>query len=73
MKTRKQLVLIFTDRIGEDYTLRINDPTPDLNEAKVLSNMSEIITSNVIHSKGFELNTPKSAYLREVVITDYIS
>ena len=73
MKTTKQLVLVFNDEIGQDYTLRINEPKDTIDEATVMSQMNAIIQSNIINSKGFDLATPKSAYVREVVITEYIS
>ena len=72
MKTTKQLVLVFNDEIGQDYTLRINEPKDTIDEATVMSQMNAIIQSNIINSKGFDLTTPKSAYVREVVITEYV-
>ena len=72
MKTTKQLVLVFADEIGQDYTLRINDPKDTINEAKVMESMNIIIQANIFNSKGFDLATPKAAYIREVVITEYI-
>ena len=72
MKTTKQLVLIFNDEIGQDYTLRVNDPKDTIDEATVMTQMNSIIQSNIINSKGFDLATVKSAYIREVVITEYV-
>ena len=72
MKTTKQLVLIFNDEIGQDYTLRVNDPKNTIDEATVMMQMNAIIQSNIINSKGFDLATVKSAYIREVVITEYV-
>lgn len=72
MKTTKQLVLIFNDEIGQDYTLRVNDPKDTIDEATVMMQMNTIIQSNIINSKGFDLATVKSAYIREVVITEYV-
>ena len=72
MKTSKQLVLVFQDEIAQDYTLRINDPKDTIDEALLMANMNAIIQSNIINSKGFNLATPKSAYVRELVITEYV-
>lgn len=72
MKTTKQLVLVFNDEIGENYTLRINDPKDTIDEALVMANMNAIIGSNIISNKGFDLATAESAYIREVVITEYL-
>ena len=72
MKKTKQLVLVFNDEIGQDYTLRINDPKDTLDEATVIAQMNKIIQANVINSKGFDLTTAKSAYVREIVITEYV-
>ena len=72
MKKTKQLVLVFQDEIGQDYTLRINDPIASIDEATVMLQMNAIIQSNIINSKGFDLATPKAAYIREIVITEYI-
>ena len=72
MKTIKQLVLIFNDVIGEKFTIRINDPKTSLDEATVMQNMNAIIQSNIFESKGFDLAVPDSAYVREVVITEYV-
>ena len=72
MKTTKQLVLVFNDEIGQDYTLRINDPKAAIDEALVMANMNAIIQANIFNSKGFDLTTPKAAYIREVVITEYV-
>ena len=72
MKTIKQLVLIFNDEIGEKFTIRINDPKTSLDEATVIATMNEIIQLNIFESKGFNLETAESAYIREVVITEYL-
>ena len=72
MKTLKQLVLVFKNMIGEDYTIRINDPKDTIDEALLMANMNAIIQSNIINSKGFDLTTAKSAYVREIVITEYV-
>ena len=72
MKITKQLVLVFNDEIGQDYTLRINDPKDTIDEALLMANMNAIIQSNIINSKGFDLATAKSAYVREIVITEYV-
>ena len=72
MRKTKQLVLVFQDEIGQDYTLRINDPKETIDEATVMMQMNTIIQANIINSKGFDLATPKAAYIREVVITEYI-
>ena len=72
MKTTKQLVLVFQDEISQDYTLRINDPKASIDEATVMMQMNAIIQANIINSKGFDLATVKSAYIREVVITEYV-
>ena len=72
MKTIKQLVLVFADEIGEKFTLRINDPVNPLDEATVMANMNAIIQSNIFENKGFDLAVPDSAYVREVVITEYV-
>lgn len=71
MTSTKQLVLVFTDQIGSDYTLRINDPKDALTEATVLQQMQAIINSNIIDSTNFNLETFKAAYIREVIITKY--
>ena len=72
MKITKQLVLVFNDEIGQDYTLRINDPKDTIDEALLMANMNAIIQSNIINSKGFDLATAKSDYVREIVITEYV-
>ena len=72
MKTTKQLVLVFQDEIAQDYTLRINDPKDTIDEATVMMQMNAIIQANIINSKGFDLAVPKAAYIREVVITEYV-
>ena len=43
MKITKQLVLVFNDEIGQDYTLRINDPKDDLEELDILNAMEMIL------------------------------
>lgn len=72
MKTSKQLVLVFQSEIGEIYTLRINDPKDTLDEATVMANMNAIIQANIINAKGFNLAIPEAAYIREIVITEYV-
>ena len=72
MKKTKQLVLVFNDEIGQDYTLRVNDPKNTIDEATVMMQMNAIIQANIINSKGFDLAVPKSAYVREIVITEYV-
>lgn len=72
MKTTKQLVLVFADEIGDNYTLRINDPKDTIDEATVMMQMNAIIQANIINSKGFDLAVPEAAYIREVVITSYV-
>ena len=72
MKISTQLVLVFNDEMGQDYTLRINEPKDTIDEATVMSQMNAIIQSNIINSKGFDLTTPKSAYVREIAIVEYV-
>lgn len=72
MKKTKQLVLVFQDEIAQDFTLRINDPKPTIDEAAVMMQMNAIIQANIFNSKGFDLAVPKAAYVREIVITEYV-
>ena len=72
MKKTKQLVLVFNDEIEQDFTIRINDPKNTIDESTVMAQMNAIIQANIFNSKGFDLATPKAAYIREIVITEYI-
>lgn len=72
MKETTQLVLVFTTAVGDEFSLRINNPKSDLEQMGILQAMNNIITSNVFRYKGHALETPLSAYIREIVITNYV-
>lgn len=72
MKETTQLVLVFTTAVGDEFSLRINNPKDTLDQMAILQAMNNIITSNVFRYKGQALETPLSAYIREIVITNYV-
>lgn len=72
MKETTQLVLVFTTAVGDEFSLRINNPKDSLDQMGILQAMNNIITSNVFRYKGHALETPLSAYIREIVITNYV-
>ena len=59
----------FLDTGGNTKTLSIDNPKDNLDDMTVLTNMTAIISSNVIDSKGHDLQDVKKAYYREVVTT----
>lgn len=72
MKETTQLVLVFTTAAGDEFSLRINNPKDNLDQMGILQAMNNIVTSNVFRYKGHALETPLSAYIREIVITNYV-
>lgn len=72
MKETTQLVLVFTTAVGDEFSLRINNPKANLEQMGILQAMNNIVTSNVFRYKGHALETPLSAYVREIVITNYV-
>ena len=72
MKETTQLVLVFQTAVGDEFSLRINNPKDNLDQMGILQAMNNIVTSNVFKYKGHALETPLSAYIREIVITNYV-
>lgn len=72
MSANKKLYMEFLDTGGNTKTLSIDNPKDNLDNMTVLANMTAIISSNVIDSKGHDLYDVKQAYYREVVTTKVI-
>lgn len=72
MRETTQLVLVFNTTGQDEFSLRINNPVENLNEITILEAMTNIIASDVFEHKGHSLDSPASAYIREIVITNYL-
>ena len=68
-----KLYLEFLDENDQPTRIILNDPKEDLNTGEIISSMEQIISSDALHNKGFDLTTVDKAYTIEQVKTEYLT
>lgn len=65
--TKKTLVLIFTNGLGKNVSLTINDPAEGLEDATVSSVMDEIVAASALGEESIVANKLEAKYVIQQV------
>ena len=65
--TKKTLVLIFTNGLGKNVSLTINDPAEDLEDEEISRAMDEIVAASALGEESIVANKLEAKYVIQQV------
>ena len=65
--TKKTLVLIFTNGLGKNVSLTINDPAEDLEDEEISRAMDEIVDASALGEESIVANRLEAKYVIQQV------
>lgn len=65
--TKKTLVLIFTNGLGKNVSLTINDPAEDLEDEEISRAMDEIVDASALGEESIVANKLEAKYVIQQV------
>lgn len=67
----KKLTMTFKNTLGNAFTITLDDPREDLEEAEIIAAMNLIKEKNIFQPKGYDIAECISAKIVESTTTEY--
>lgn len=67
----KKLTMTFKNTLGNAFTITLDDPREDLEEAEIIAAMNLIKDKNIFQPKGYDIAECISAKIVESTTTEY--